>query len=100
MARVRFVVRDLSTYVAPVGGRCPKWGVLDTKLSGPHGRPVYRDTTDTRGEARTRAARRNRDEKSRLAAEAAEAGRDFCCGRGLASKEADFCSAQCLRRAG
>lgn len=71
MARARFVVRDLSTYVAPVGGRCPKWGVLDLKLSTAR-RPFYRDTCETRGEARKRAATRNRTERRRLAADAIE----------------------------
>ena len=56
MARARFVVRDLSTYVAPVGGRCPKWGVLDLKLSSLSGRPFYRDTCETRSEARKSAS--------------------------------------------
>ena len=62
MPRARFVVRDLSTYVAPVGGRCPKWGVLDLKLSTAR-RPFYRDTCETRGEARKRAASRNKFDK-------------------------------------
>jgi len=72
MPRARFVVRDLSTHVAPAYERCAKWGVLDLEMCGPHGRPVYRDTCDTRGEARTRAATRNKAERRRLTAEAIE----------------------------
>lgn len=58
--RVRYVVRDHATYLAPIGGRWAKWVVFDMLLR----RQVA--SLDTRAEARSLAAVLNNQDRLKL----------------------------------